>query len=223
MKKSTAAEAPAEAAPVAATAEEITRAIEKLDTADFVRLKTYAENRIRRIGPWAANGRTDGDLLNEAVTRLLDGTRHWYPEKTGIVTCLLGAVRSISSSWAGHRKRNQLSPEYAALESDKLKKDEEGNTVSPFDGLMAEGSHIEDQLVDAEIEADRKALADEIEAACAGEEDSLVVIVGWQSDMDGPAIQKEMGWTETKYRTVARRIQRRAHKIAERRYGKQAT
>lgn len=206
--------------PVAATAEDIASAMDALSTADLVRLKNYAENRIYRIGPWAANRRTDEDLLNEAVMRLLDGTRQWFPGKVGIVTCLLGVIRSIASAWAGHRKRNPLSADYAALESEKTTKDDEGNQVSPFDTFASQTPNVEEQIVDAEIEAERKALANEIEKACDNDDEATSVILGWQSDMDGPAIQKEFGWTETEYRTIARRIQRRAHKIAEGHYGR---
>ena len=81
-------------------------------------------------------------------------------------------------------------------------------------------SNVEEQATQAEIEAERKALADEIEASCADDDSASMVILGWQSDMDGPAIQKEFGWSETEYRTTVRRIQRRAHKIAERHYGR---
>jgi hypothetical protein len=153
----------------------------------------------------------------------MDGdTRHWYPEKTSILQCLLGAIRSISSAWAGSLKRNASSPEYATLEADLIRESEEGEELSPFDAVSAGNGapNVEEQAVEADTEAERKALADEIEASCADDEPAAMVILGWQSDMGGPAIQKEFGWTETEYRTTVRRIQRRAHKITEKYYGR---
>lgn len=208
--------------PRSATLEDISGAIDELGQADLVRLNHFAANRIYRIGPRAACGRAGDDLLQTAVERLLDGKRHWYPEKTGILRCLLGVIRSISSAWAGSLKRNASSPEYATLEADLIREGEEGEELSPFDALGAGNGapNVEEQAIEAETEAERKAHADEIEASCADDEPASIVILGWQSDMDGPAIQKDFGWTETEYRTTVRRIQRRAHKITERHYGR---
>jgi hypothetical protein len=60
-----------------ATAEDISRTIDTIPRHEFIRLRDFAENRVARIGCAAANGRTGDDLLHEAVTRLLEGTRHW--------------------------------------------------------------------------------------------------------------------------------------------------
>jgi len=203
-----------------ATAEDISRAIDALPSHEFLRLKDYAENRIFRIGPLAANSRTDDDLLQEAVTRLLDGTRHWDTDRVCIVACLIGAMRSISSAWAGHRKRNALSPEYAATESERKREDEDGNLVSPFDAVKSAGRTAEDSAIEQETDAVRKALVEAIEASCAEDDSASKVLAGFQSGIDGPTIQKDLGWTETEYRTTVRRIRRRAHKLAERYYGK---
>src|SRR5260221_695063 len=112
MKVKPAAKAPAQPPARVATAEEITRAIDALTEEESVRLKDYAENRIARIGPRAANRREADELINEAVVRLLEGTRRWYRDNVAFVLYLIGAVRSIASEWAGHRKRNAASPEY---------------------------------------------------------------------------------------------------------------
>jgi hypothetical protein len=208
--------------PMTATAEDISRAIDALPSHEFVRLKDYAENRIFRITPRAANGRTDDDLLQEAVIRLFDGTRHWDADKVGIVLCLIGAMRSISSAWAGHRKRNASLPDYAVTESKMVRKDEDGNLISPFDTVKASGRTAEDSAIDHETEAELKARAEQIEALCIGDDAALKVLAAFHSGSDGPTIQTDLGWTETAYRTTVRRIKRRAHKLAERHYGKRS-
>src|SRR5213594_655743 len=129
--------------PEPASTAEIEQAIKALTDGDYERIEQSALNRIARIGR-AANGRSHGDLIQEAFLRILDGTRHWYKERVTITDrlikepvsfadCLIGTIWSIASAWAGHRERNKETPEYAVLESVLSKTNEQGKTVSPFD------------------------------------------------------------------------------------------
>ena len=220
MKGEPTAKAPPRPPPRQATVEDISGEIQALVKHDLVRLEEYAQNRISAIGPYAANGRDHDDLLQEAVRRLLDGRRHWYPDNVDIVKYLIRVIESIASEWAAHHKRNRLSPEYAALESERTKDNEAGKPVSPFDVIGADGLNVEEQAIVDDIEAERKAVADEIEASCAADEPASLVLLDLQSGMKGPAIQQDLGCTETEYRTIVRRIHRRARKISERRYGR---
>src|SRR5438045_4062723 len=113
MKERSAKKAAPQPPPRTATADEVLRAIDALTEADFLRLNEEARCRIIRIGRRAANGRTQDDLLQEAVTRLLDGRRTWYPENVAFVSYLMGVIKSVASAWARHRKRNREAPEYA--------------------------------------------------------------------------------------------------------------
>lgn len=97
----------------AATPDQIRAAIESLTEADFERLDEFAKNRVRRLGPKAARI-TAGELLNEAVISILDGTRRWNPEKVDLPGLLIGAMRSITSNWA----RKYDPDEGLVLESD---------------------------------------------------------------------------------------------------------
>lgn len=212
--------APDEPAAKIANYAEIVQAIEALTDEDSERLEEVAVNRIVRIGRRAANGRTDVDLLQETMARILDGPRHWYPDKVKFVPYLVGVVWSIASEWAGQHERKTNSPEYAVLESEITKENEEGEPVSPFASLKTREPNIEQQTVGSEIEAERKALADEIEAHFSEDENASYVLMGWQDGMDGPAIQKEFGFSETTYRAIVRRIRRNSQKIMEKRYGR---
>lgn len=192
---------------------EIIQAMEALTDEDSERLEQVAINRLTRVGRKAANGRTHEDLLQEAMARTLEGQRHWYPEKVKFVPYLIGVIWSISSEWAGHRKRNPTSPDYAALESQLTSEDGEGNTLSPFDDVKARDPNVEDQVVEAETLAERHRLVDAIQQYFAQDEDGTSVLLGWQEGMDGPAIQKEFGFSDTKYRTIVRRLKRNSVKI----------
>ena len=213
--------APPDAGPTkAATLSEVIQAIESLTDEDSERLEQVANNRIIRIGRRAANGRTYEDLLQEAMTRTLGAQRHWYPENVGFVPFLIGAVWSIASEWAGHRKRNPDSPEYAGLESQLTKEDEERNPISPFDGLAVSAPNSEAQMVEAAIEAEQQALVSVIEQHFTEDENASYVLMGWQDGMDGPAIMEACGFSETTYRTIVKRIKRNSLKIMEERHGR---
>jgi len=208
--------------PVArpATPEEILRAVDALSDADNQRLEQYAINRIHRIGR-AASGRTHEDLLHDAVVRLITGPRHWYPDDgVSFVVCLLGVIRSLSSAWAGHRKRNADSPDYAGLESELSVTGEEGKRVSPFEVVKNASLNVEESTIEGAQIAESKALADAIMAAFSEDEPATYVLIGFEDGLDGPAIRATLNMTEPQFRTVTRRIQRRAKKIMEEFYGR---
>jgi DNA-directed RNA polymerase specialized sigma24 family protein len=203
-----------------ATRGEIDEAIKALMPEDTERIEQSALNRIYRI--WrAANGRSHDDLIQEAFIRMLDGTRHWYKDSgISFTHCLIGAIYSIASEWAGHRKRNKELPEYALLESALSKTDEDGKTVSPFDGLQEPSLTAEEELIDAEGEAEDKALVEKIEAAFNHDEKASILLMGFQDGMDGPAIRAEFGMPEKEYRTTMRRIQRGVRKMMDKDHGR---
>src|SRR5216683_1608887 len=201
--------------PGPASRAEIDDAIKALTEEDTERIEQSALNRIIRVGR-AANGKSHEDLVQEALIRILEGTRNWYKDKDGVNFCqfLIGVIWSIASEWAGHRKRNKEQPEYAANESDLLGTDDQGKVTSPFDRLADPTLNVEEQLVDdetdTEIEEEQKNLADKIEAGFQHDEHASIVLMGFQDGMDGPAIRAEFGFSEKEFRTTTRRIQRRA-------------
>jgi len=214
---------PAACKPQSATRADIDQAIDALTHEDTERIKQTALNRIDRI--WrAANHRSHEDLFQEAFKRILEGKRHWYKDRVSFTHCLIGAIWSIASEWAGHRKRNADLPEYASLESVLSRTDEQGRTVSPFDGLQAPGLNIEEEMIEAvvsaEREAENKALVAKIEAAFADDEKASILLMGFQDGMDGPAIRAEFGMSEKEFRTTMRRIQRGVRKMMDEDHGR---
>jgi hypothetical protein len=211
---------PAPRKPEPATPGEIKQAIEALTLEDSERIEQSARNRIYRIGP-AANRRDAKELIGEAFMRILDGKRHWDKDRITFTKCLIGVIWSIASEWAGYRERNKDLPEYAALESELTRTDEEGKISSPFDRLAAPVLNPEQMLIHAEVSAERearnKALLEEIEEAFADDEKAGILIMGFQDGMDGPAIRAEFEIPEKEFRTTMRRIQRGAKTIMEQR------
>jgi hypothetical protein len=214
----------AEAPKRAATSDEVLRAINALSEAESERIEQFAINRIHRIGR-AAAGRDHEDLLQDAVTSLINGPRHWYPDEgVSFADCLLGAVRSLSSAWAGHRKRNADSPRYAGLDSELSFRTDEGRLASPFEiiaspVLNAEESAVENEVRASEI-AEAKKFADAILESFADDEQATYVLMGFEDGLTGPEIRAALNMGEPQYRTVTRKIQRRAKKIMDKCYGR---
>jgi hypothetical protein len=57
------------------------------------------------------------------------------------------------------------------------------------------------------------ALLKHIEAHFANDENASYILMGWSDGMDGPAIQKLFGFSDTTYGTIVRRIRRYSQKI----------
>jgi DNA-directed RNA polymerase specialized sigma24 family protein len=203
----------------AASIAEISAAIDALTAADTERFEQMAVNRIVRIGRRAANGRTSDDLLQESLRRILDQSRTWHPGNVPFVPFVIGVIYSVASEWAGHRKRNLDSPEYADLESETIKEREEGDAHSPFEGLATPTPTPEDELIMAEFETEQAAMVGEIEKHFAEDDNAATLLMGWEEGMDGPAIRKEFGFSETLYDTTVRRIKRQSRKLMEKRNG----
>ena len=207
--------------PQPATRGEIDQAIDALTPEDTARIEQSAQNRIYTIGRAASNGRSPDDLIQEAFTRILDGTRHWYKDNgVSFTEWLVGAIYSIASEWAGHRKRNKMRPDYALLESVLSKTDDDGKTVSPFESIPESRLNAEEELIDADREAESKALAEKIEATFADDEKASILLMGFQDGMDGPAIRAEFEMSDKEYRTTMRRIQRGVRKMMDEDYGR---
>lgn len=209
--------------PQPATSADIEQAINALTDEDNERIEQSALNRIARIGS-AANGRSHGDLIQEAFFRILNGTRHWYKERVSFADCLIGVIWSVASAWAGHRKRNKEKPEYATPETVLSKTDDQGKCVSPFDSLRDPTPTVENEMIETEIsaeqEAECKVLADKIEAAFEDDERATIIIMGFQDGMGGPEIREAFDFSEKEFRTTLRRVQRGAKKILDEHNGK---
>lgn len=179
----------------AASQEEIVAAIQCLSEADNIRLEKFGRFRIRGLGR-ASAGRDWRDLLGEALTATLDINRRRWNKSVTFVQHLLGAMRSISTSW-----KNSFDPDEAHLESDLIRTDSEGNESSVFAGIRSTDPDGE-RIVTAKQEVE------EIERLFQDDSIALDIIGGWRSEMTGPDIQEALGISQTEYETRVRRMRR---------------
>jgi hypothetical protein len=118
----------------AAGFDEIKDAIAGLTEAELLRLERYAFWRMR-----GARGFTDhNDLLHQALTATLQGTRRWYKNKVDLVGHLLGAMQSIASNWNKRPAEDEIDkltevlPVSAGQEEQLLAREELANIKKKF-------------------------------------------------------------------------------------------
>lgn len=179
---------------LAATPDEILKAIEALTEGQLVKLQRYAKYRMRGLGRKAA-GRDHEDLLTEAMTATLAGNRRWNSQAIDFFTHLVGVMRSISSHWA-----EQFSPQEAYLESE---------IFSP--GSNREGSLFINEPSDVPS-ADRVMSAKEevrrIEAHFASDPLIPKLLDGLKEGLTGPELQARYHLTKRAYETGMKRLRR---------------
>jgi DNA-directed RNA polymerase specialized sigma24 family protein len=91
-----------DAEPTHLSQSEVRRALDRLRSADILRLSLLARH-------WAGHlrGRDADDLLNEAFDRVLSGRRPW-PSDVGMPAFMNGVMRSIASQWRHEDARETL-------------------------------------------------------------------------------------------------------------------
>ena len=172
-----------------ATKDEIAAELRCLSDADLRRLERIA--RIRVTGLHAVDWQ---DLLNEAIVRLLDGSRRW-PREVPLVVFLRETMRSIASEY------------WRRLKAPVIVSDSEANA----DSLT--GGGIVDNTADWTTQPERRASAEEIlgliEQELADDADALQVIDGMVRGKSPRTIQEEVCMNATRYASTQRRIRRR--------------
>ena len=142
-----------------ATVEECVEGLRQLSDDDLQKLGQVA--RIRAMGLHAVDW--DGDLLHEAIGRMLDGRRKW-PREVSLVTFLVQTMRSIASD---HWRR---------LENPVVRSESEVVADEEADGGVAGNAP------DEAMQPERRAMAAEtlaaIEALFGEDVDALQVIAG---------------------------------------------
>jgi len=181
----------------AATLEEITAAIEALTPGEWVKLRRYADYRTFHLGP-KAEGRTGDDLLNTALTDLLEDTRRWNKAKVGFFRFLTGAITSISSNWAKSFKQQET----PVTEVDLLRTNDEGEVVNPLDSAPS-------RRPDPEQTLHQKQTLEQIETLFKGDEKAQMVLMAWQDGFDPAGVRELWGLSQNDYNTIVRRIRRR--------------
>jgi RNA polymerase sigma-70 factor (ECF subfamily) len=169
-------------AAVGHTTVDVAGALRALSDTDLVRLKTLA--RLWSRGLPGGIGWTD--VLNEAIVRVLDGSRPW-PPKVPLLAFMSGVMRSICDDhWRRARREVLLSGEHLA---DVFAATEE-TTPDPERVLAA-----------------AQALA-EVHQLFAGDRCALMIIAGLSDGMSAQEICQHNALSEREYDTARKRMRR---------------
>jgi len=179
---------------MAASAQDVYRAIVSLTPGELLKIREFAVWRIKGLGR-KSNGRDHEDLMQEAVTRTVAGDRHWNNASVSFVVHLLGAMRSISNHWAAQTFEDLP---LSAAELDRPVPDGRGN---PVDRVASAAAGPEAQLaIKEELQAIERLFIDDPAAAR--------ILECVRDGLSGPETQETTGYSKTEYETVMKRIRR---------------
>jgi len=186
----------------AATRKEVVQAIDSLTIADLLNLRWAAKFRVRSLGR-AAKGRTDEDLLMEALASSLAGTegrgdgRRWS-KNISFRLHLTGAMRSIASHWK--EQFNEQEP-FLASELSNMGEDE---GFSELDTVASEAPGGDRCLIAREeVSLILRLFQNDLGASS--------VLKGWLKDLKSLEIMQESGLSSREYEAAVKRI--RSHPI----------
>ena len=187
----------------AATPAEVVAAIEALKPTELLRLRSYARFRMRALRQ-AVLGRNEEDLMSEAITATLAGTRRWNKEAVDMVGHLCGIMRSLSSHWAAHAA---ASDEVAWL----------GPPGSePGAATTGAGRDSSTAQPDAERELVARQEVARIRAHFRQDHSVTEVLNAFEIGMKGPEIKSALGLSQREYETVLKRLRRGVERMERR-------
>ena len=169
--------------------EQFWEAVLALTPVELLKLKRYARWRTRLVAR-KARGRDEKDLLGEAVTATVSGKRVWRKE-IGLCSHLLGAMRSISSSWCETEGEEYLESELVRPE----------NETSPLDQAVTS--------IDPERILRAKERLEQIRRLFAKDEPASQVIELMALGHTAKEIQSLLGMSEQDCGAAAKRIRRK--------------
>jgi len=182
----------------AATPAEIEAALVALTDDDLNRLRAFAEYHESLLQE-KAQGR---DLLGEAFERLLQGSRKWDKTKSGLLSFLFAAMRSIRNAWFRAKASPTEAPVFA---TSLIVEDGDGNTTSVVDEFASPEPDISYLLVCRET-------LQKIDEVLADDEEAQMVLEGFRDGQDPAAIREFWGLSQTQYNAITTRMRRKIRK-----------
>jgi hypothetical protein len=175
---------------------EIESALKKFTPADWCRAASIAAAACAGLVGW-----TPDDLLQEAMTKLLEGTRT-CPEGVHPLVMLKTAMRGIASNV---RKHHAVSPFDDSVALAHLDQADATDTRPSVSGEAVSQPH--------QVAAAREALA-VIEGLIAEDEDLALLTVAWSEGLRGDEAAEALDWDKKKYEAARKRLTRRLRTLA---------
>jgi hypothetical protein len=184
--------------PSPLTRAQIEAAINGLSDADWSRLEYAGRTLAAGVTGW-----TGEDLLQEALTKFLEGARTW-PAGVPPVVVIGNVMHSIASN---ERSGNEASPIDDAVEVDPLETEHAEEGASAGQTVMSTTATTPEDIVSTcqQIVA--------IYAAVAGDPDLENLVKLWAQGIRGEEARMELGWPAPKYEAERKRLFRRLSKL----------
>lgn len=163
--------------------------------ADWERAQTIAATLCGGVTGWSAE-----DLLQEALTKFLEGDRSW-PSGVHPMVVLKNVMHSIASN---ERKSNRASPIDEQVEVDPFETGDEAEKVASV--RSSSGATPED------VVSGKQQMA-ALYAALAGDDDLQMLVMVWADGLRGEEARAELGWDAKKYDAERKRLTRRLEKL----------
>lgn len=188
-----------------ATVDEISEAIEKLLPEEWARLYAYGKNRAHMMALYGG-ALDEKDLVQNAITALLEERRTWNPKKVTFIGVLMGAMKSIASN----HKEKSLKSGYSVPESQLATDNEDDESETPVELHPDSRLNPEQQMVLAEDEKDITRLVGELYDFFENDAEARLVMDGWSEGLCGTEIIEALEIDRKGYETIAKRIRRKS-------------
>lgn len=162
------------------------------------RLKLYGITRIQALGP-AAHGRSEEELLDEAVMRLL--RNGWRPfDQVDLARQLKMAMKSIASVWQGrHKRRSEAGIQEESREPGPAPVTEEASPLLPHEKTVSPTPRPDEHLWHRELLQDMR-------GTFADDPVALEVANCLRLGFKGPEAQQLADISKNEYQAAVRRL-----------------
>jgi DNA-directed RNA polymerase specialized sigma24 family protein len=185
-----------------AAPEEVRAAVSSLSEAQLFKLGQLAAMFAYRLGRRPGSPDED-DLLQDAITRILDGRRKWKPGRVDLVGLIAGTLRSITSEILEQRKHQPKT----VLECDLPQLDPNEQEITLIQITADHRPNIEHELMLSEqTTADQ--LLGQIEGLFSDDALAGLILSEWIRGSSGTEIMGAMGLSRQEFDTAVRRIYR---------------
>lgn len=178
------------------TPAEIESMLSKFSRADWVRARSLAAAACNGVPGW-----TPDDLLQEAMTKLLEGTRT-CPIGIHPLVMLKNAMRSIASNERKHEDNSPIDADVAVAHFDHIPE----NDLRPL-------AHGNVSNTPYESAAARQTLQS-LEQLVAGDDELGLLFLAWGEGLRGQEAMDAVGWDKAKYEAARKRLTRRLSDMA---------
>jgi len=170
---------------------EVEKALYGLGDVDFLRLDKITRNYAFKLDISIISPE---NLINEAIDRVLKGSRRW-PRDVEFIVFLKNTIRSVASEYRGKESRLFR----------KLKAEESFNT----------DDNALNKIIDGEIKNEQKELYDKLWDDFEDDETVLEIFLGYEEGLKGKALRDKFDIPKTEYDSALRRISRYRSKLSK--------